>query len=144
MDSKPTSALTVALEAVSDRWSLTVVRELAFGARRFTDLAASTAAPRDVLVARLRALEADGIVQRTPYGSGKREQYGLTDKGIDLAEVILVLKKWGDRYKPAGTVTVAIEHLPCREHFEARLHCSHCGEPLQRDQLRELPAVRTQ
>jgi DNA-binding HxlR family transcriptional regulator len=139
MESKPSSALTVALEAISDRWSLTVVRELAFGPRRFTDLAVSTAAPRDVLVARLRTLEANGIVQRSPYGSGKREQYSLTDKGVDLAEVVLVLKKWGDRYKPAGTATIELEHLACEGVFEARIHCASCGAALERGQLREHP-----
>jgi len=141
MENKLNSALSVALEAVSDRWSLSLVRELAFGARRFTDIARSTRAPRDVLVSRLRTLESSGVIERRPYGSGKRDQYALTDKGVDLAEVVLVLKKWGDRYKPEGTETVELEHLPCGGRFEAQLHCSYCGEPLGYDQLRERPAV---
>jgi DNA-binding HxlR family transcriptional regulator len=89
------TALGVAIEAVSDRWSLTIVRHLAFGPLRFTDLVRLTSAPRDVLTARLRALQVDGVVERRPYGTGKRERYHLTGKGIDLAEVVLVLKKWG-------------------------------------------------
>jgi DNA-binding HxlR family transcriptional regulator len=49
------TALGVAIEAVSDRWSLTIVRHLAFGPLRFTDLVRLTSAPRDVLTARLRS-----------------------------------------------------------------------------------------
>lgn len=131
------SALSVALEAVSDRWSLTVVRHLAFGPLRFTDLAGLTAAPRDVLSSRLRSLQADGIIERTPYGSGKRELYQLTDKGLDLAEVVLVLKKWGDRYRPAGLEQVVLHHTTCGRTFEAELHCAACKEPLGRDELTE-------
>ena len=135
---KPKStALEVALEAVSDRWSLTLVRHLAFGPRRFTDLAALTSAPRDVLTSRLRSLEQDGILVRRPYGSGKREQYELTVKGIDLAEVILVLKKWGDRYRAHSADQVLLVHTVCGHPFEAEIHCSACRKTLGRDELSE-------
>jgi DNA-binding HxlR family transcriptional regulator len=135
MDNKPISALTVALDAISDRWSLTIVRELAFGPRRFTDLARSTGAPRDVLVARLRTMEGQEMVERQPYGSGKREMYALTEKGVGLAEVILVLKKWGDRYKPSETVTVELVHERCGSVFEAKVHCASCGMALEVNEL---------
>lgn len=139
MKVKPNStALSVALEAVSDRWSLTVVRHLAFGPRRFTDLASVTGAPRDVLTTRLRALEEEGLLQRRPYGSGKREQYELTVKGLDLAEVVLVLKKWGDRYRESDLDRVVLVHTVCGEPFEAEIRCAACGRPLGRDELAEL------
>jgi DNA-binding HxlR family transcriptional regulator len=139
MKVKPNAtALSVALEAVSDRWSLTVVRHLAFGPRRFTDLATLTGAPRDVLTTRLRALEDDGLLLRRPYGSGKREQYELTPKGLDLAEVVLVLKKWGDRYRPSSLDRVALVHTVCGQPFEAEIHCAACGRPLGPDELTEV------
>lgn len=139
---KPTpSALTAALDAVSDRWSLQLVRHLAFGPARFTDLVRATAAPRDVLTAHLRSLEQDGVLRRIPYGSGKREQYELTRQGTDLAEVVLLLKKWGDRYGKGNQPSPVLVHNVCGQVFEAQLHCTACGQPLGNDELTERPVV---
>ena len=47
--------IAASLELVGERWSLLVVRELALGAHRFTDIVAGTGAPRDRIAARLKA-----------------------------------------------------------------------------------------
>jgi DNA-binding HxlR family transcriptional regulator len=84
-----------ALEVVGEKWALLVVRDLLGGPRRFSDLRRSLAAitPKG-LSARLRALEADGIVQRE-VASQREVWYRLTPKGLALAPVIDALLVWG-------------------------------------------------
>ncbi|MGU3292692.1 winged helix-turn-helix transcriptional regulator [Williamsia sp. M5A3_1d] len=114
---------------MSDRWSLHVVRVLALGAVRFTDIATATGAPRDVLTTRLRKLVEEGIVERRPYREGsKRDGYFLTAKGRDLARVLLVLKTWGDTHSPPDTQRREFRHTTCGERFEALIVCAHCRE----------------
>ena len=76
-----------ALETIGERWSLLIVRDLLAGPRRFSDLRRSLAAITPKwLSARLRALEADGIVAREV--AGEREVwYRLTPKGQALEPV---------------------------------------------------------
>jgi DNA-binding HxlR family transcriptional regulator len=84
-----------ALEVVGEKWSLLVVRDLLAGPRRFADLRRSlTSITPKGLSARLRALEADGIVEREA-ASEREVWYRLTPKGQALAPVIDALLVWG-------------------------------------------------
>jgi DNA-binding HxlR family transcriptional regulator len=76
-----------ALETIGEKWSLLIVRDLLGGPRRFSDLRRSVATITPKwLSARLRALEADGIVTREV--AGEREVwYHLTPKGQALESV---------------------------------------------------------
>ena len=85
-----------ALEEVGERWSLLVVRDLLLGPRRFTDLARSLGGITPTrLTARLRSLEAAGIVVREPPSAGREVWYRLTEAGRDLAPVLHALAAWG-------------------------------------------------
>jgi DNA-binding HxlR family transcriptional regulator len=85
-----------ALELVGERWALLVVRELSFGVTRFGDIVTGTGAPRDRIAARLRSLQAAGVVERTAYqASPVRWDYHLTDAGRDLVPVVEALAMWG-------------------------------------------------
>jgi DNA-binding HxlR family transcriptional regulator len=85
-----------ALEAVGERWSLLIVRDLLFGPQRFTDLGRSLADITPArLTQRLRQLEAAGIVLREPPTAGREVWYRLTEAGHDLTPVIDALTRWG-------------------------------------------------
>ena len=91
-----------ALERVGDRWVLLIVRDLAGGPKRFTDLQERLGGitPK-TLSMRLRELEADGVVSvdRVP---GRREVwYSLTSAGADLKPIIEDLAYWGLRHAVA-------------------------------------------
>jgi DNA-binding HxlR family transcriptional regulator len=91
--------LAEALDQVGDRWTLLVVRDLAGGSRRFTDLMErlSTITPK-TLSQRLRDLEGIGLVEvdRRP---GRREVwYQLTPAGRDLLPALDELMLWGLRH----------------------------------------------
>jgi DNA-binding HxlR family transcriptional regulator len=94
--------IAAALEHVGERWALLVVREIALGATRFSDIVAGTGAPRDRIAARLKALEAAGVVARTPYCDGPtRYEYRLTRSGDELMPVLDALLEWGKHHAVA-------------------------------------------
>jgi DNA-binding HxlR family transcriptional regulator len=91
--------LAKALERVGDRWTMLVVRDLAGGPKRFTDLMDRLGGitPK-TLTQRLRDLEEDGIadVDREP---GRREVwYRLTPAGRELLPALEELMVWGLRH----------------------------------------------
>jgi DNA-binding HxlR family transcriptional regulator len=87
-------AIAASLEVVGDRWSLLVVREVALGNHRFTEIARGTGAPRDRLTARLRDLVDAGVLERRPY-QGTRCEYHLTPSGRELVPILERLYAWG-------------------------------------------------
>ena len=132
MKTKPQrDSLAVALDAINDRWSLHVVRAVAFGASRYTDILRAVGAPRDVLSSRLRKLTESGILQPRSPEKGRFAGYELTQKGRDLGQVILVLKRWGDTYGEDTVPRVDFIHKVCGEVFVAEVRCQACGRPIQ-------------
>ncbi len=90
-------SLACALDSVGERWALLIVRELALGPMRFSDLdRAVGGAPTDVLTKRLRDLEKDGIVERREVDRpAPAVLYDLTELGRDLERPMLELSRWG-------------------------------------------------
>jgi DNA-binding HxlR family transcriptional regulator len=94
--------IAASLELVGERWALLVVRELALGSHRFTEIVAGTGAPRDRIAARLRALEDAGVIERRAYQeSPQRFEYHLTTSGRALLPVLDGLLVWGKEYAVA-------------------------------------------
>src|ERR1044071_1706169 len=92
-------SVAAALSAIGEKWSLLAIRELALGNHRFSQIVQNTGAPRDRLAGPLKSLEADGIVERRPYGERPvRHEYHLTPAGRGLLPVLTVLRSWGDRW----------------------------------------------
>src|SRR5215469_3595982 len=93
--------VSIALEVFGDRWSLLMVRDF----RSFKDfLGSGEGIASNILADRLRKLERAGIVLSEPGESdGRRVNYRLTGKGIDLAPVVLDLLIWGARHELTGT-----------------------------------------
>ncbi len=115
-------------EAIGDRWSLVVLRELFSGIRRFDQLTVRTAIPRQVLTARLARLTDLGIVRRVPYqepGRRTRDEYRLTQRGLDLYPVLMAMAAWGDRYlaDDAGPPFEFV-HRDCGEPLDLVLRCA--------------------
>ena len=124
-------SIAAALEVVGEKWSLLVVRELFLGCRRFSEIAANTGAPRDILTARLRRLEEVGVISRRLYSERpERYEYVLTDAGKDLRPVIWALRHWGDTHAK-GTRAQSVWEHSCGATFVPRTHCAECGEPVE-------------
>ena len=89
----------LALEFVGERWSLLIMRELVYGARRFGEIRANLPGiSANVLTQRLESLEAAGILVRRRLPSPANVQvYDLTDWGRDAAPLIRDLGRWAAR-----------------------------------------------
>ena len=88
-----------ALAVIGEKWSLLVIRELAFNIHRFDAIAKNTGAPRDILTSRLRRLETAGIVEKRQYQERPvRFEYHLTQAGDELRPVLLSIAQWGDKW----------------------------------------------
>ncbi len=131
---KPTQrvcSITDALSVVGDRYALLVVRELRYGKTRFSEIAAGTGAPRDVLTARLRKLEATGVIERRQYSERPpRHEYLLTEAGNDLAPILFALMHWGDRHLNPGREPIVFRHV-CGAEFHPQTVCAACGDPVR-------------
>jgi DNA-binding HxlR family transcriptional regulator len=129
------------LDVVGEWWTPLIVRDLAVGISRFDSLQSNLGVSRKVLTQRLGRLREHGIVDRTPYQDNPpRYDYRLTDKGDELAVVLLAMQSWGVRWMlgEAGP-PVVMRHGPCGAITEPVVACSECGEPLQREDLTPVP-----
>ncbi len=90
-------AVARALDAVGERWSLLIVRELLGGPRRYTDLHADLpGVSTDILATRLKQLEGEGlVVRRRLERPANATVYELTGRGRELRPVIEALGEWG-------------------------------------------------
>ncbi len=126
-----------ALDVVGDRWALLVVREVAFGNHRFSEIAKGTGAPRDRLTARLNRLVDAGVLDRRRYQDNPpRSDYHLTKAGRGLLPVLHALRQWGDEW------AVQAPPIQFRHHdHEVRGEwiCRTCGEPLAGSRLQRVP-----
>ena len=88
-----------ALDLVGDRWALLVIRELMHGPKRYTDLVDRLPGiGTNILAARLRDLEAHGVVaRRTLPPPAASKVYELTDYGRELRPAMRELALWGAR-----------------------------------------------
>jgi DNA-binding HxlR family transcriptional regulator len=88
-----------ALEAFGDWWSLLIVRDAFFGARRFGDFERNLGIAKNVLSARLSHLVEHEIFDRVDVGSeGQHFEYRLTEKGEALLPVLTALREWSDEW----------------------------------------------
>lgn len=97
--------VSVSLEIFGDRWSLLIIRDLMVrGYRTFKEFEqAGEGIATNILSDRLQRLEAAGILgAEADAVDGRRLNYRLTEKGIDLAPVLLELLVWGARYGDVG------------------------------------------
>jgi DNA-binding HxlR family transcriptional regulator len=98
--------VSVSLEVFGDRWSLLIVRDLMVrGYRTFKEfLESGEGIASNVLADRLQRLELSGIISTEREESDNRRiNHRLTEKGIDLAPIVLDLLIWGARHEPTGT-----------------------------------------
>jgi DNA-binding HxlR family transcriptional regulator len=97
--------VSISLEVLGDRWSLLVVRDLMIrGFRTFKEFQESgEGIATNILTDRLRKLEKAAIIRvEAGESDGRRVRYRLTEKGIDLAPVLLELLLWGARHEETG------------------------------------------
>ena len=126
-----------------DIWSVLVLRELFSGNHRFDEIQAQTGATPQMAAARLKNLEADGLIERRLYSNRPpRYEYHLTAKGTDFFPVLMSLRAWGEKWcrLPGEEMSVNYLHNICGHAAGLGPLCEHCGDLLR---LGELTARRS-
>ncbi len=106
--------VSISLEQFGDRWSLLIIRDMMVrGYRTFKEFQESgEGISSNILSDRLKTLEAAGILMTEPNEmDARRVNYRLTQKGIDLAPVMLELLIWGAKYEATAAPCGLIDHL---------------------------------
>ena len=90
------------LDLLGDKWTLLILRDMLFGAERFSEfLARPEGLKRNILADRLRRLEVAGLIWRELYQAHPpRYAYKLTPRGAETLRVIQALADWGARHLP--------------------------------------------
>lgn len=91
------------LETLGDTWSLLIVRDLMFfGRTTYNDfLKAGEGIATNILSDRLQKLEAAGIIEkRRDLDDARKFIYRLTEKGMDLAPMLIEMILWSARHEP--------------------------------------------
>jgi DNA-binding HxlR family transcriptional regulator len=117
-----------AMAVLGERWTFVVAREVFNGIRRFEDMRARTAIPRQVLADRLVLLVEHGILRKVSYqpaGKRSRFEYRLTEKGLNLYPVLVAIAEWGNRYlaDPEGP-PVEFAHRDCGHLVTVAMRCA--------------------
>jgi DNA-binding HxlR family transcriptional regulator len=99
------------LDQIGDAWSLLILRTAFTGVRCFHDFEERLGIPPSTLTRRLGLLCKHRVLVRRRYRSRPvREEYLLTQKGLDLLPVVLALAAWGNRWlSPAGIVIQTVD-----------------------------------
>ncbi len=120
-------------EALCERWTPLVVRELLCGSKRFNDL--HRGVPRmstSLLAQRLRHLEKIGVVRRSQVGNVW--EYSLTEAGEALRPIVVALGNWGARWigsrlrdeeLDAGLLMWDMRRFACLKEFPPRAVIIH-------------------
>jgi DNA-binding HxlR family transcriptional regulator len=89
------------LDLIGERWTILLLRDLLLqGPRRFQHFQESLpgVAP-NILSARLKSLEENGLVQRQLYTDRPpRVEYVLTEKGKSLGPIVKAMREWGAKH----------------------------------------------
>jgi DNA-binding HxlR family transcriptional regulator len=98
--------INLALEALGDRWSLIIIRDMMFGNRRhFRELQAKSeeGIASNILADRLKRLMGLGLITRADDPSHSQKGiYSLTEKAIELVPLLVEMGAWGRRHLPVS------------------------------------------
>src|SRR6266852_5006090 len=112
--------LNASVEILGDRWSLLIIRDMMLrGFRSYKEfLESQEGIATNILANRLRNLIAHGIIttERDP-SDGRKLNYSLTAKGIDLAPVLTEMVLWAAGHEDTGNQALVLEMRKDKEKF---------------------------
>ena len=103
--------ISFALDLIGDKWSLLVLRDIMlWDKKHYAEFAASDEGiSTNILAARLRQLESDGLISRLQDEDNRRRYiYQPTEKALDLLPMIMEMVLWSATHDP---VTSAPPHI---------------------------------
>jgi len=140
----PSCSIQRTLDAIGDRWTLLILRDLFRGVRRFSLIQADLGVARNLLAARLGSLIDEGVVRRVPYQDRPvRHEYHLTAKGRALSPALVALMRWGDDYYSDAGPPIELVHSACGTRLELQPWCVKCNTPVEPTHIRSAPGSGT-
>jgi DNA-binding HxlR family transcriptional regulator len=95
--------INFALELFGDPWSLLIIRDIVyFGKKTYGEfLASEEGMATNILASRLAHLEHQGLlVKKSSEQDKRKEEYVLTEKGLDLIPVLVEMANWSAEHDP--------------------------------------------
>ncbi|PPK68836.1 helix-turn-helix domain-containing protein [Actinokineospora auranticolor] len=129
------------LDVIGEPWSPLILRDVYVGINRFDQLQQDLGISRKVLSERLKWLVDSEILTRVEYSSKPpRYEYGLTARGVELCDLLLVMVRWGDRWLAgAEGPPVLYRHHACGQISHVEPRCAVCAEPMRATDIDVLP-----
>jgi DNA-binding HxlR family transcriptional regulator len=116
--------LNASIEMLGDRWSLLIIRDMMLlGSRTYKEFLESyEGIATNILADRLRKLEAYGIIAGAQDpADGRKVNYLLTPKGIDLAPVLTEMVLWAARHEDTENQALVHQMKKDKQQFLAAI-----------------------
>ncbi|KBZ68910.1 winged helix-turn-helix transcriptional regulator [Mycobacterium colombiense] len=118
-------AIEKAMAVVGTKSAMLIMREAYYGTTRFDDFARRVGITKAATSARLGELVELGLLRRRPYrepGQRSRDEYVLTDAGLDFMPVVWALFEWGRHHLP-GRNRLRLTHVGCGAEVSVEIRC---------------------
>ncbi|HYZ69974.1 MAG TPA: helix-turn-helix domain-containing protein [Mycobacterium sp.] len=116
--------------------AMLIMREAYYGTTRFEDFWRRVGITKAAASARLNELVDAGLLQRRPYkepGQRSRDEYVLTDAGVDFMPVVWAMFEWGKRHLPYNG-SLQLAHKGCGAEATVEIRCDR-GHRVPADEL---------
>ena len=91
------------LAFAGDAWSLLILRDAHAGLTRFDQFRKSLGIAPTILTRRLANLTEEGLLEKQRYSEHPpREEYLLTQAGVDFLPVLFIIGAWGRKHRGGG------------------------------------------
>ena len=124
------------MSALGTKSAMLIMREAYYGTTRFDDFANRVGITKAAAAARLSELVDLGLMTRQPYrepGQRTRDEYVLTESGIDFMPVVWAMFQWGQRHLPSRH-RLRLTHLDCGADAVVEIRCAK-GHQVPPDEL---------
>ena len=114
------------MSVLGTKSAMLIMREAYYGTTRFDDFARRVGITKAATSARLAELVGLGLLRRRPYrdpGQRGREEYVLTEAGVDFMPVVFAMFQWGRRHLP-GRDRLRLTHLGCGADAAVEMRCA--------------------
>ena len=116
-------AIEKTMAVVGTKSAMLIMREAYYGTTRFDDFARRVGITKAATSARLAELVDLGLLARRPYqepGQRSRDEYVLTEAGIEFMPVVWSMFQWGRRHLP-GRDRLRLTHVDCGADAEVEI-----------------------
>ena len=121
---------------VGTKSAMLIMREAYYGTTRFDDFWRRVGVTKAAAAARLSDLVEAGLLERRPYrepGQRSRDEYVLTDAGLDFMPVVWAMFQWGRKYLPQRS-PLRLTHDGCGAEASVQIRCAK-GHEVPADEI---------